>query len=94
VGAEYEFEEVLITRMRRKPPMYKLEAVSSKGVTVVGTMLKAEKGFKGYSLLVPGPQNEPLLVRFATRKQAIRAFFHSVERREPAVEAAPEGAVL
>lgn len=70
VGTESFEDEVLITRVRRKPPMYTLEHVNDEGQVNKALLIKAPKGEKGYHVQL----TEDYGFYAKTRRKAILAF--------------------
>ena len=48
IGEERMYNEILVTRVNRKPPAYKCETTDDKGNQVVVALEKAQKGVKGW----------------------------------------------
>lgn len=67
VGEEREFGEILLTRIKRKPPVYKCETTDDNGNPVVVALEKMPKGTKGW--VVRLPKDEASM--FKTRRQAL-----------------------
>lgn len=70
IGEESEYSDILLTRVSRKPPAYRLEQVSADGVPLYALLVKCPKGIKGYDLRTP----DKVQRRFATKKKAMKFF--------------------
>jgi hypothetical protein len=71
LGTETFEEGVLVTRIKRKPPSYRLEQVMDDGRLKVAMLVKAPKGQSGYDVVLDG---YGLGFRAPTRRKALRRF--------------------
>ena len=90
VGTEEEVEEVLVTRIARKPPRYRLEYPGADGKTYAAMMIKA-KNSQGYDVLLDDNMEG---FRAPTRKAAVIAFREMVELVPVGQPSSEEGPVL
>lgn len=70
VGTETMEEEILITRILRKPPSYRLEYVRDDGKVMAAMLVKSPKGTKGYDVVLDGLNG----FHAPTRRKALVAF--------------------
>jgi len=91
LGTESYEESILITRIKRKPPSYRLEYVREDGKVMAAMLLKSAKPQKGYDVLLDGLHG----FHAPTRRQALRAFgemHKTLEQGAPPVELPTEAA--
>ena len=67
VGSEELHGDILLTRIKRKPPLWKVETYDSNGNKVECALSKAPKGIKGWEVILPKGEG----ARFRTKKQAL-----------------------
>jgi len=84
-------EGVLITRIKRKPPSYRLEYVRDDGKVMAAMLVKAPKGIKGYDVVLDGEGNA---FHAPTRRKALVAFGEMHKTLEWAAPIIEEGTVL
>lgn len=70
-GVETIEEEMLITRITRKPPAYRVEYVRADGKIMNAMLVKAPKGEKGFDVVLDG---QGAGFRAPTRRKALVAF--------------------
>ena len=77
VGTEELQDEIVLVRVKRKPPLWRLEhyiELDGQPKKVVAIMEKAPKGERGWLVIVPNEEGEPHALRFRTKRQAILGF--------------------
>ena len=70
LGQESLYGDVLITRVRRKPPMFRLEQHDVSGDIIKGYLIKAPQGMRGWSLHL----GKDVAKVFRTKRRAIEFF--------------------
>lgn len=73
VGTETEEHGVFLTRIERKPSSWRLEQYVD-GEKMIALLRKLPRGLKGWEVHILGGENQALILRYGTRKQAILAF--------------------
>ena len=81
VGEEAIEEEILITRISRIPPSFRLEYVRDDSKIMAAMMVKAPKGQRGFDIVLDGSGGG---FRARTRREALRAFSKLHQKLEQA----------
>lgn len=86
MARELEREGVLLTRIGRKPPRYRMELPLDNGTVKAAMLIKAPKGNKGYHVVLDDAGNG---YAAPTKRKAIKAFTEL-----QSAEVAEDGAIL
>lgn len=89
LGTETLEEEMLITRIDRKPPSYRVEYVRDDGKVMAAMLVKAPKGERGYDVVLDG---QGAGFRAPTRRKALLAFAELHKTLEQAAPISEEAA--
>lgn len=58
IGEEQEYGDIFLTRISRKPPAFKVEAVTDTGDIFHCALQKAAPGVKGWDVIIPQSSEE------------------------------------